>query len=467
MSRKQVIVTLAIVFALLTLLLLPVSIGISTAYLSALSPQVEAWVKGHAAWFLVADIVFALLAVTLIGISTSLTTASSPLPPANEIDDITTKVNEAVSEANKDPVLKNQSNRSSTLKNWKDYAETLIRTYKGYKTRKSKKSRHIINNIADLIEKLIKNTEKTFLFLNRKNDFTGIAKPVYEVAYDQKRWKFAADLAYEIGRVFHELGRHGESDDWIALLRKCSEKADPNGYWVKVYNGIEPDKPETLDEPSGINAQTHFHEVLAFAAKLYDLEGLNRSNDAEAQKYFEKALTRADKLPDKVLFSWIKIHIGELAPRLNRQSVIKHYTEALAPLDALDLATLDATKCSEIVNLKLICYNELGILALPNLSKGPNGKVNWYQKLLELAEEYGRPDFQVLAHVGLANSSFLQGFTQTSLPDKTQSFQNAYEHIKKAWIINKDFSGEGPRVVGDSDLADLMLSIVDELVKTP
>jgi hypothetical protein len=230
---------------------------------------------------------------------------------------------------------------------------------------------------------------------------------------------------------------------------------------------MEPDKPKALDEPSDINAQTHFHEVLAYAAKLYDLEGLNRSNDQEAQKYFEKALTRADKLPDKVLFCWIKIHIGELAPRLNRQSVTKHYTEALAPLEALDLATLDATKSSDIVNLKLICYNELGILALPNLSKVPNGKVNWYQKLLELAEEYRRPDFQVLAHEALANISFLQGLTQTSLPDKTQSFQNAYEHIKKAWLINKDFSGEEPRVVEASELAQLMINIVDELVKTP
>ena len=200
MSKKLVIVILAIVFTVLTVLLVPVSTGILTAYLSALSPQLENWVKGHVAWFLATNIGLGLLAVILFGIFTWLTTPSSPLPPANELDDITTEVNEAVSTANKDPMLKDQSNRSSMLKNWKEYAETLIKTYNSYKTRKSKRSKRIIKNIVELIEKMVKNTEESFLFLNRKNDFTEIAKPAYEVAYNQKRWKFAADLAYEIGQ---------------------------------------------------------------------------------------------------------------------------------------------------------------------------------------------------------------------------------------------------------------------------
>ena len=91
---------------------------------------------------------------------------------------------------------------------------------------------------------------------------------------------------------------------------------------------------------------------------------------------------------------------------------------------------------------------------------------DWYQKQLELAKEYQLLDFQVLAHMGLADSRKLQGYSQTSSSDKSKSFQDAYYHIKQAWVINKDFSSEGLGVVEPNKLAELTISIVDELLKT-
>lgn len=132
---------------------------------------------------------------------------------------------------------------------------------------------------------------------------------------------------------------------------------------------------------------------------------------------------------------------------------------------ALDLDVFDLTRRSDIVHLKLTCYQKLAELAAPDLTKYPNEKIASYQKLLAQAEASGRPDFQALAHEGLATNNFLQGRAQNSPEVASECFQTAYKHVKYAWAINKDFNREGLAVVPPNDLAQLMINIVDELIK--
>jgi hypothetical protein len=98
-------------------------------------------------------------------------------------------------------------------------------------------------------------------------------------------------------------------------------------------------------------------------------------------------------------------------------------------------------------------------------SHGSNLGGNWYQQQLALATKYGSADFHVLAHVGLANIGLLQGLTQISLADQSKNLQNAYEHIKQAWMINKDFGDEESEVMEPNELVQLLISITDEFIK--
>lgn len=207
-----------------------------------------------------------------------------------------------------------------------------------------------------------------------------------------------------------------------------------------------------------------FLEALAYAAKLYDLEGLNKQDDNEAEKYFKKALTRAAKLPDQMLHSWIEIHLAEVALRLGLKPAT-HYTDALNPFKALNLDTFDPPKRSDIINLMLTCYYQLGRLDEPTQNTGSNAGIQWYQLQLDLAEKYGSSHFQVLAHERLASISLLEGLTQTSLSNQSNSFQNAYKHAKKAWEINKSFSDEGSGVIEPNVLVELIINITDNLTK--
>ena len=227
---------------------------------------------------------------------------------------------------------------------------------------------------------------------------------------------------------------------------------------------MDADQPGSLDDPRDPEAKKSFHEALAYAAKLYDLEGLNKQDDNEAQRYFKKALTRTAKLSDKMLHSWVEIHLAELALRLGLKPAT-HYTDALEPFKALNLDSLDPPSRSDSVNLMLTCYYHLGRLGESAQNKGPNVGVKWYQSQLDLAEKYGSSVFQVLAHERLAYISLLEGLTQTSSSDQSKSFQNAYEHAKKAWEINKSFSDEGSGVIEPNVLVELMINIVDGIIK--
>ncbi len=467
--RRQVwIVILAIASLFITVLLLPIALNISTAYLSALPRWVESWVKEHIVWFWIATIISGFLAVISGGISVylQLTKTSSSLRSDNTLNITTVEVNDAADLATQDPMLKSRSNRFFILGKWKKLAEDLIGAHNDYALLNDKESKRAAVQTLDLLEKLLKHTRRSFIYLNRTSDFVEIARLAYYVAFAHARWKYAADLAYDVGRVYHdhELGKYdkGNTWDWIEALKTCLEKANSarnfDGYWVRAYNEMRPDNPEVLDKPTDIKAQKPFYEALTYAAKLYDLEGLSKRNDEEAKAYFEKALLRADRLPDRVLYSRIKIHIAKLAHRLHIQPVT-YYTDALATLDALNLTTLDPLQSSDVVNLKLTCYHHLGSLALPD-----QGEI-WHQKQVELAKEYGSLDFQVSGYMQLAEVALRQGRDQAS-PNQSQSFQIAYKYVKQAWVINEKFGDEGTGAVEPNKIAQLMVAIVDELIES-
>src|SRR5579859_7350709 len=99
MSRvpKWIIVSLAVISALITIVLLPITTGILTGYLSALPPGVETWVKGHIIWLWAVTIVLALPLVIQAGISAYMqsTATGGSSHSNNELDGITNKVNKA------------------------------------------------------------------------------------------------------------------------------------------------------------------------------------------------------------------------------------------------------------------------------------------------------------------------------------------------------------------------------------
>lgn len=217
------------------------------------------------------------------------------------------------------------------------------------------------------------------------------------------------------------------------------------------------DSPGALDEPTDSKDQELFYEALTYAAKLYDLEGLSTQEDKEAKEYFEKALTRADRLPDKILSSRIRIHIARLVHRLRMQPAT-YYTDVLATLDALNLTALDSFQQSDIINLKLVCCYQLGNLMPFDQSK------SWYQRQMGLAKEYGALDFQVLAHKRLAEIAVQQGRDQSAF-SQFRSFQVAYAHAKQAYEINRKFANEGVRTVEFDEIIQLTFSVANEIME--
>src|SRR5436309_321009 len=98
MIHRHILTFTASISGIITLILIPITINIATSEL----PQ---WVKDNRNWAWLVIIFFGLLTVILARLSTSLSTESSFQSSANELNEITTKVNNAIYIANHDPVL--------------------------------------------------------------------------------------------------------------------------------------------------------------------------------------------------------------------------------------------------------------------------------------------------------------------------------------------------------------------------
>ncbi len=166
--------------------------------------------------------------------------------------------------------------------------EDLIKAYYNeYAPLKDKGSKHAATQTADLLKKLLYHTKRSFIYLNRASVFAEIAKQAYYIAFAHAKWKYAADLAYDIGRIYYESGKYSKEGTrtWVETLRRCLEKAnsahDFDRYWTTIYNQMKQDSLESLNKPTDIKAQKSFYDALTYAAKLYDLEGLSKQDRAK------------------------------------------------------------------------------------------------------------------------------------------------------------------------------------------
>lgn len=439
MNRKLMLWIPAGILGVITIILMPIAINIATLNLPC-------WVQQNSNWAWLAIAILGPIAIILVFVPFFLNTDSSPALYENELNDIKTKVSKVVTTASHYP--NDKVDWSSTLDSWKLYARTLVDTYNKYKGRRDRKSKYIVQTSIELLENLTNAAKKICLILNRKDVFIEIAKSAYNIVYfyKQKKWLNVAGLAYEISRVYHELEKHEESYEWIDPLKTCLRKDGLHGYWVKFYKE-DPNESTVVDKHTDTATQSQLYQVLVWTSKVYDLEGLNASNDDMARKYFDKALALADMLPDKILFSWIKIHIGDLEDRNNLPTAKERYEEAL------NSAT--SSNSVEFIDLSLTCKNKLGRLAFVDTDEDYSKAVNLYNEQLKLAGDNGRRDFEVLAHEGLAKI-FFQG--------NPQNLREAYKHAQKAWNINKEFRNAGTEVVESNELVSLIIGITDSLM---
>jgi hypothetical protein len=442
--RRYTLTLFAGISGIIALILIPIAINVATSEL----PQ---WVQAHRNWAWLAIVAFGSFTIIFARVSELLRNESSGQPSTDELNEITTKVNRAAYTANHDPTLKDQENWIATLDSWKTYAETLVTIYGEHQKRQDKQSKRITRNSLDLLEKLTNATKSCFLYLNRKPDLIAIASAAYSPGYEQRRWIYAAGLAYEIGCVYHELEKHEESNQWIEPLQVCLERESFHGFWERIYDDGGIDTVNDLTLPGNADDNAHFLQALTWVAKLYDLKGLNASNDTEARTYLDKALKRAQKSSDQIVHTWIEIHIGDLEDRNGNPTATRHYENALNIANAAQLSTLDVAKQSEIIHLKLTCYNKLGRLAFVDAGRNHSQAIDWYQKQLDLAEEHGRRDFKVLAHEGLAKIYF---------QSNPQDLQKASQHTIDAWNSNQEFHNAGSEVIELKDFINLIISIM-------
>src|SRR5581483_12013424 len=145
--------------------------------------------------------------------------------------------NNAVRLANNEHLQsKDEKDWNTILTSWQDYASTLKEMYSRNHNQQNKQAKHVTKVVLDLFERLTNATRKIFLYLNQKQEFIVFAGDAYNIGYEQRKWLYAAELAYEIGCVCHELGKHEESRQWIELLTTCLIKVENfDGAWENVY----------------------------------------------------------------------------------------------------------------------------------------------------------------------------------------------------------------------------------------